>query len=122
MRFPCVALLSLALLTFPAPAPAASRPATTPAAAPAPPYQFMHVRYVGGRIYFSPAYQGKEFIKVTDYQKEGFKLFDEKQLGWEAMSRLLTEFSEQGWELVSVLPENSKDGNEGAIYLLRRPK
>lgn len=121
MRFVLTALLGLILTTSPALA------QTIPASAartavPAPPYQFMHVRYVGTRIYFSPAYQGQEVIKVADYLKERFTMFDEKQLGWEAMSRLLTEFSAQGWELVSVLAENGKDGNEGAIYLLRRPK
>ncbi|GAA4377594.1 hypothetical protein [Hymenobacter koreensis] len=87
-----------------------------------PAYEFMHVNYRGSHIYFSPAYQGKEEVKVTDFQGEKFKLFDTKQLGWEAMSRMLNNLSAAGWELVSVLPENDKDGNVGAIYLLRHPK
>ncbi|OON70461.1 hypothetical protein B0919_00040 [Hymenobacter sp. CRA2] len=88
---------------------------------PAPRYQFMHVSYQGRRIYFSPAYQGKEWVKVTDLLGERYTLTDNKELGWEAMSKLLNEFSAAQWELMNVLPNNSKDGNDGAIYLLRRP-
>ncbi|WP_460577006.1 DUF4177 domain-containing protein [Hymenobacter coalescens] len=89
---------------------------------PIPRYQFMHVNFSGSRIFFSPARQGKEWVKVKDYLGQSFSMFDQEKLGWEAMSRLLNELSADGWELVQMLPENNKDGNVGAVYLLRKPQ
>lgn len=95
-------------------------PAEAPAAAPA--YQFMHVRYRGNSLFFSPAYQGKEWMRVTDYLDQRFQIIDRKQLGWEAMSRLLNNLSAEQWELVSVLPDKEDGDTVGAIYLLRKPR
>jgi hypothetical protein len=84
-------------------------------------YQFMHVSLTAGRLYFSPAYQRREMLKVTDYMGESFALFDQRKLGWEAMSRLLNELSLEKWEVVNMISDNDQDGNRGAVYLLRRP-
>lgn len=84
-----------------------------------PKYQFMHVNLQSGRIYYSPAYQSKEWVRVQDYMGQSFTLTDKNKLEWEAMSRLLTDLSGQGWELVSVIPDNDKTGMNGATYLLR---
>lgn len=84
-------------------------------------YQFMHVSLVYGRLYFSPAYQNREMVKAEEYMGESVGLFDPRNLGWEAMSRLLTELSAESWELVNMVANNDKDGNRGAVYLLRRP-
>lgn len=88
---------------------------------PAGKYQFMHVSLTYSRLYFSPAYQNKEMVRVDEYLGESYKLFDRRKLGWEAMSRLLNELSADNWELVSMASDNDKDGSRGAVYLLRRP-
>lgn len=84
-------------------------------------YQFMHVSLDYNRLYFSPAYQNREEVKVAEYMGKSVGLFDSRMLGWEAMSRLLTELSAESWELVDMVANNDEDGNRGAVYLLRRP-
>ncbi|MCA8831784.1 hypothetical protein [Hymenobacter pini] len=88
---------------------------------PAGKYQFMHVSLMYSRLYFSPAYQNREMVRVDEYLGESYRLFDGRKLGWEAMSRLLNELSADNWELVSMVSDNDKDGSRGAVYLLRRP-
>ncbi|GAB3855012.1 hypothetical protein GCM10028822_25610 [Hymenobacter terrigena] len=86
-------------------------------------YQYMHISYGATEISFLPAYNGKESIKVADIREEGI---NKRRAPLEAMSKVLTDASADGWEVVSVVPITSMMGGGGgfigALYLLRKPK
>ena len=86
-------------------------------------YQYMHISYSAAEISFLPAYNGKESIKVADIREEGG---NKRRAPLEAMSKVLTDASADGWEVVGIVPITSMMGGGGgfigALYVLRKLK
>ncbi|RYU78792.1 hypothetical protein [Hymenobacter persicinus] len=87
------------------------------------PYQYMHITYTATEIAFLPAFDGKESIKVADVREEGS---DKRRAPLELMSKVLTQVSNEGWDVVSAVPLTSTaagtGGFSGMIYVLRKPR
>ena len=87
------------------------------------PYQYMHITYTATEISFLPAFDGKETIKVADARPEGS---DKRRAPLEVMSKVLTQVSTDGWDVVSTVPITTtmtgSGGFSGMIYVLRKPR